>query len=269
MNNFNPNQPPVNRSSHPVYQNIQPPSNQVVNSQLSFNPNNVNSYQMSSFNSPYTQNSQIVDPNAIYPGFIQDQHYYYCTEDQQPQNVYPTPYTVQREASESESSSDGAPSPQISAKEVKDMGTSPILSPEPTRGRPLTKGRGRGVESNVPVHNCSCEIFKIDDQDRAAGPLINGLPQLFSLSLLADLTEKEVAIGDDEALAGPKFRSFQEDSPGHQAVLQSDVGPEGNSAGGQQDCSACRPSRSCANPPSHRSPWSSSNDRRSELLVVA
>ena len=96
MNNFNPNQPPVNRtpvnrSSHPVYQNIQPPPNQVVNPQPSFNPNDVNNYQMSTFNSPYTQNSQIIDPNAIYPGFLQNQQYYYIPEDQQPQNTYPTP----------------------------------------------------------------------------------------------------------------------------------------------------------------------------------
>ena len=151
---------------------------------------------MSCFNSPFTQNSQVVEPNSVYSGFIQNKQYYYIQEDQQPQNVYQTPYPEQKEASESDSSSDGVPFPQISAKEVKNIGTSPIQSPEPVRGRTMTKGRGRGAESNVPGHSCSCEIFKIDDQDRAAGPLINGLPQLFSLSLLADLTEKDKLLSE-------------------------------------------------------------------------
>ena len=167
MSNFNSNRTPVNRPSHPVYQNVsnqlQPPPRQTFNPQFNFNPNNVNSYP---FNSPFNQNSQVADPNTILPGFIQNQQYFYIQEESQPQNVYLTPYphNTNQEASDSDSSSERAPSPPIVTKEVRDAATSPIQSPEQNRGRTLTKGRGRGAESTVPGnHNCSCEIFKIDD----------------------------------------------------------------------------------------------------------
>ena len=80
----------------------------------------------------------------------------------------------------------------------------------------MTKGRGRGAESTVPGnHNCSCEIFKIDDQDRAAGPLIKGLPQLFSLSLLADLTDKDKLLAEmKKHWLAQNFAAFKKIAPG-------------------------------------------------------
>ena len=68
---------------------------------------------------------------------------------------------------------------------------------ERVTGRSMVRtGAARQADlTNRSMERCTCRVFNIEENNRDAEPIIKGLPQLFSLTTLVELTDRDVELG--------------------------------------------------------------------------